>query len=664
MFEAYHVAVRVSLINGVTNGLMNISRSFAKAHGDAAKLQRQLDQIKFKLIGGAALAGTGMFGLSLLGKTLPYAKEYTRQLALMNTLGMKQADIARVVSQAWKTTNLVPTSTAARNLESFRELRSAFGSDSAGQAHAAMMLPVVARLSAVMQSLTGKEQSHVGFDMVKAIELRTGVMTEAALQRNSELMSKAIIGMGGTVTAADFHGALKMGKIASNKWSDDFAYSYLPTLMQELKTAHGGGAQSAGTILMSLYQQMHGKMTKAAMPLWVQSGLVKQSDVVKTSTGQYQVKPGAVAGTDVFEQNPYQWVQSYLRPAVDRLVAQKHISAETAINAMFSNRNAAFGAYNMYFKAAQYDRDKATINKADGGYGAFQKLLKTDPTLAAAALHSQWQNLLAIIGYQIMPSLISGTLALVKGLRALTDAMRAHPTLTRALVIGFAALSGALLFGGTVLLLSAAFDGLGLALKVLQVAKLWDFASAITGIGNAARAAGFAPGGVATAGAAAGSGAAATAVGVAGIAAVGLAGAYMSIRDIKREAAYKRAKQDLAHASTADLVTALDVAKFYERSNAQRAGGRHPSPFFGRLAAQAREQEAQFQGELNRRGSRYVAPGAAAGGGTVVVPVHLDGRQIARVVAKHQAKELGHTAISSGRPDPNAALPPAAAGYR
>lgn len=467
--EAYSVAVRVSLINGVTAGLMNISRAFAKTHGDAKALQRTLDQIRFKVLAGGALAGTGLFGLHLLGKTLPYAKEYARQLALMNTLGMKQSEIAKTVGDAWRTSYAVPTSTAAANLATFRELRSAFGSDTEGQAHASSMLPVVARMQAVMQSLTGKAQDHVGFDMVKAIELRTGVMTTEALQRNAELMSRAIIGMGGTISVADFHGALKMEKMGSNKLSDDFTYNYLPTLMQELKTAHGGGAQSAGTVLQSLYQQMHGRMTKAAMPLWVEGGLLKSSDIVRNATGQYQMKPGSVAGTELYEQNPFLWVQQYLRPAVAKIQAQHAgMSAETAINAMFSNRNAAFGAYNMFFKAAQYERDKTTISKADGGYAAYQKLLKTDPTLASQALHSQWQNIMAQIGYSIMPTLVSATLNLVGALRGLNQIMHEHPTTVKVLTIGFAALAAALTFGGTVILLSAAFSALSLVFTVIS----------------------------------------------------------------------------------------------------------------------------------------------------------------------------------------------------
>ena len=467
MFEAYTVAVRVSLINGVTAGLMNMSRAFAKTHGDAKALQRTLDTIKFQVLAGGALAATGLFGLHLIGKTMPAAKEYARQLALMNTLGMKQAEIAKVVGQAWKTTYAVPTTTASQNLATFRDLRSAFGSDPKSQAEAAAMLPIVGRFQGVMQSLTGKAQDHVGFDMVKAIELRTGVMTEEALKRNADLMSRSVIAMGGTISVADFHGALKMSKMAGLKLNDDFTYNYLPTLMQELKTAHGGGAQSAGTIMQSLYQQMHGRMTKAAMPLWVQAGLVKPSDIVKNATGQFQMKPGAVAGTGVFEQNPYQWVQQFLGPAVAKLAVAKGISQESVVNAMFSNRNAAFGAYNMMVKSQQYERDKVTISKADGGYAAYQKLLKTDPTLASQALHAQWQNILGQIGFSIMPTLISASLKLVGVLKVMGQVMHQHPTMVKTLTIAFAALSAAMVFGGTVLLLGAAFSAVGLAVSTI-----------------------------------------------------------------------------------------------------------------------------------------------------------------------------------------------------
>jgi hypothetical protein len=481
--EAYSVAVRVSLINGAASGLMALARQFNTTHVSAMALKKELRGIGLLMVGGGMMAAGGAFGLHMIGKTLPYAKEYANQLSLMNTLGMRQADIAKVVGQAWKASMDVPSTTAAGNLKTFRELRSVFGVGH--ESEAASMLPIVGRIQGALTALTGREQENVGFDLVKAIELRTGVMTQAALQRNAELLSRTMIGMGGTVTVSDFHGALKMGKMATNKWSDDFTYSYLPTLMQELKTASGGGAQTAGTALMSLYQQMHGRMTKAAMPLWVASGLVNASDVVRNGTGSWQMKPGAVKGTGLEETNPFLWVQQYLRPAVDKMAAARHISTESVINSMFSNRNAAFAAYNMYTKAQQYDRDKQTIGQADS-YSAYQKLLKTNPELAQLALQKQWQNLLGQLGFTIMPALIKGMTSLIGILQKVTAFTRAHPRVTGAAVGGFAALSGLLLIGGIATMLVGSLMALGLAFQVLggEAAFIGPLATSLRTLGT------------------------------------------------------------------------------------------------------------------------------------------------------------------------------------
>lgn len=647
MFEAYSVAVRVTLINGVANGLMNMSRAFAKTHGDAKALQRTLDQIKFQVLAGGVLAGTGLFGLHLISKTMPAAKEYARQLALMNTLGMKQADIAKVVGDAWKTTYAVPTTTAAANLATFRELRSAFGSDSEGQAHASQMLPVVGRLQGVMRSLTGKDQDHVGFDMVKAIELRTGVMTTAALERNADLMSRAIIGMGGTVTVSDFHGAMKMGKMATNKWSDDFAYNYLPTLMQELKTAHGGGAQSAGTILMSLYQQMHGKMTKAAMPLWIESGLVRPQDVVKNATGSWQMKPGAVRGTDLFETNPYLWVQQYLRPAVDKLAAAKHITPETAINAMFSNRNAAFGAYNMYVKAAQYDRDKLTITRADGGYQAYAKLLKSDPTLAQAALAAQWQNILAQIGFSIMPTLVAGTLKLIDVLKTLSGWMHEHPRTVKVLTAAFAGLSGVLVFSGSVLMISGAFKAVGLALKVFQVAKLFQIARGVTTVGGAISAAASQSSMSFTVANALTSifGAIATGAAILANVAIPVLGFAAMGVGVNKALNYQNVLKNPGAASPQELQAALA----YAHANAENYRGQLAKGQINPATGKAflSKWEADEQALRSGGGSPYVAARNRPQDNTKGI-INMDGKKVGEIVWGHQADAMARQAFAGG----------------
>lgn len=469
MFEAFSVAIRLRLVDGVSAGLMGLSRHFARGNMEAKTLQERLSKIgRTMAIGtGLTVAGGGM--LKLVESTLPAAREYANQLSLMNTLGMRQADVAKVVGQAWQTTFQVPTTSIVENLKSFRELRSAFGAGR--EQEAAAMLPTVGRIQGLLTALTGKEQDKVGFDLVKAIELRSGIMTEAQLQRNADQMAQTLTAFGGTLTVADYHGALKMGKMATQKWSDEFVYKYLPTFMQELKTAHGGGSQSAGTMLMSLYQAVNGRLTKASMPLWVQSGLVAQSDIVKNATGQFQMKPGAVKGYQEEAADPYLWVQTYLRPAIDRVTKARGITAEAAINSMFQNRNAAFAAYTFYNKAQQFERDRRTVEQAQG-LGAYEQLLKTNPQLAEQALQKQWTNIKAQIGFTLMPDLLKAASALVPQLVKLSQWINRNPTAIGGWVKAFAVIGGLLTIAGSMTIVAGTISGVKLLFDILKAAKV------------------------------------------------------------------------------------------------------------------------------------------------------------------------------------------------
>jgi hypothetical protein len=153
--------------------------------------------------------------------------------------------------------------------------------------------------------------------------------------------------------------------------------------MQELKTAHGGGAQSAGTILMSLYQQMHGRMTKAAMPLWVASGLVKPQRHREERDGPVPDEARRRGRDELFEQNPFLWVQQYLRPAVERLAKAQHISPETADQRHVLEPERRVRRLQHVLQGRR--STSATRSRSAGptaATAAYQKLLKTDPTLA------------------------------------------------------------------------------------------------------------------------------------------------------------------------------------------------------------------------------------------------------------------------------------------
>ena len=488
MSYAYSVAIKLSLANLASAGLKLFERDLLGANLAATKLEDKLKALKMIAVGyGLEKAGSTIFGF--LEKSIDASKEYTSQLSLMNAAGMSQRDIALSTAAAWQTSRDVLTSTAADNLKAIRELRSVFGVDHMDEAY--KILPTVQRISAIQEALTGKKQENVGFDVVKAIELRTpGVMTQEALNRNAELMSRSIMGMGGTINVNDFHMALKQLKTQAFGFDDEFVYDYLPTFIQEAKTK-GGSGSSAATALRTMMNTLIGGIgiTKASIPLWLESGLIKPSDVVKNATGQFQLKPGAMKDSLLLQADPVKWGEK--DGGAFTTVAKKHnLSLLQTVMAKAKNTNTQWAIYTILTKQAQFERDKKLIEGGGTSIETYQKLMKTNPELAQQALAAQWQNLLSIIGFQILPRLIPYMIKFADGLDHVSQWMEKHPDLTQDLVIGLVALAGTLTVLGTVLMTAGVVSLLGGIGPVIATVAggLGVVAASLAGIGVAAAA--------------------------------------------------------------------------------------------------------------------------------------------------------------------------------
>jgi hypothetical protein len=460
--DAYSVAIRISLTNMVSQGLLAMSKDLLGVERQVVNLQDKFSALKTIAAGwGVSHIGNGM--LSAMEKSVDASKEYTRQLSLMRAAGMSNLEVANATGSAWKTSRDVITSTAAQNLESIRELRSAFGPDAEHMKEVYAVLPIAMRTRAILESLTGKEQGNVGFDMAKAVELKTpGVMTVEAMQRNMELMSKTLMAMGGTLNANDFHMAIKQSKTAAFGASDDFVYNYLPTLMQEVKSKVGG-AQSAGTAWMTAYRAViQGIIKKSSIPVWESLGLISGNDVVKNSTGAMQLKPGAVKGAQLFQENPYVWAQTVLGPAVESYGKAHNLNREQTLSAMFGDRNAQWFFNTLLAKAPQFERDKKLVNSTNDSFTAYQELLKTNPQIADMAMRAQWSNIQAQIGFQILPKLIPVMIKFANALSSISDWADKNPGTFKDVVLGFTGIGVALSVIGKIMMTAGLIKFLGL----------------------------------------------------------------------------------------------------------------------------------------------------------------------------------------------------------
>jgi len=492
MSYAYSVAIKLSVANLATQGLRLLAGDLLAAHGAAGKLEGKLKALK--LVGiGYGLQRIGSSTIGFIEKAVDASKEYTRQLSLMNAAGMSQQEIALSTAAAWKTSRDVLTTTAADNLKAIRELRSVFGLKRMDEAYA--ILPTVQRTRGVMEALTGKPQENVAFDMVKAIELRTpGVMSKEVMQKNADLMARSLMAFGGTINVNDFHKTLKQTKQAGFGLNDDFVYNYLPTLMQEVKAGPTGGAQSAGTAIATLYRAIvQGVIKKSSIPIWEEMGLIKPSDVVRNATGQMQVKPGGVGYAQLYQENPYAFAQKYA-PIIAAYGAKYHLNREQVISGMLGDRNAQWLLNTLIAKVQQFERDKVLIKSGGTSIETYQKLMKTNPQLAEQALHAQWQNILSILGFQVLPKLIPLMVKFANSLDHVAQWIAKHPNLTQGLVIGFGALAVSMSVIGKVMMTAAFIKFMGIGPALTSVAGgLGSLGSVLgkAGLAGAAAVAGY-----------------------------------------------------------------------------------------------------------------------------------------------------------------------------
>ena len=352
-------------------------------------------------------------GLRVVGGMVKSAKEYADQLAQLNILGMTHRQVAESIAAAWKTTGTVLTTTATQNIAAIRELRQVFGGNEEGFRNVIGNLDTVQKMQAVLSAATGgKIGGDQAYTVAKALEMKGATREPAEFTTESDMMTKAIVASGAKVTPQDFLQAFKYGRAATAEWSNAFAYTVLPTLIQEMKSS--GGMTNAiggpGNALMSLYAGLVGgvipqknletwkkmglsdaemgelrktfaenKLDASNLSAWGALGLLDPSKVVKTRTGATKgVQEGAILGWELFQQNPYLWAQQILGPAMERAGYRTDQQKSAVIAHLVGSRTAQFMLQQMTVQGWKFARDIPLYQSAEG-LSAYQKSFADEP---------------------------------------------------------------------------------------------------------------------------------------------------------------------------------------------------------------------------------------------------------------------------------------------
>lgn len=517
-FEAYKIAVSINLVEHVSAGLANLSRHFQRTDMDAKALQQRLDSIGKMSLAGGLLAGAGALGLKAISSTITEAKKLAQAQADFHTLNLSSSENAEAFAKAAANSHKVLGTTITENVKQIHDLHTAFGD----LHHAISTSEDFAKLSFVAKVANhGKPVDGLINAAAKALEHRGGkvINDEGAFKTELEMMSQVMLGSKMRVSPADYLAASKTGKMAYQMYDKEYLYGNYAGQMQinggdrmgtqgmtAFSSLVGGHMDKKAKGFLSeldLYQEGFSKKRLAIMNSSL-AGLSpeERKTAIASMGGEAVIAGGLKDGlAEKFTHRPDLFVKEVLAPAIRKRfgmdLSNERVAAIIASN---FNRNTGDFLGTQVTMGSKLEKDTAIFGKSMNFRAGYAHYLKS-PEGAKQAAEAAMTNFKTVFGMVFLPSFTAGLLKLAKVIDTVVQAMERHPTITKVAGYMAAIISTAALLGGGLLLLKAAFSGLGLVMGaggVLSAGAVGAVTTAVVGLGAAfaALAAGFAVGSV------------------------------------------------------------------------------------------------------------------------------------------------------------------------
>lgn len=472
--EAYKVAVKISLVENVTRGLMMMARHFKTTDAEAKALQARLQSIgKMTLVGGGLLA-VSAGGLKMLEGPLKEAAKYQTEMARIASLGLGNGVVAHADKFAMAA-NIIGNS-ATDMARSYGDALAVFKRAD----EADFVAPIMARLKFANQALYGDEgggRDAAMMGLLKTIEYRGGTTSAGAFRSQAEMSQKIVNASRGRVNGAAMLQAMKSGGILAKLLSNHAFYLDSEPLIQEM------GGFRFGTGLNAVYSNIfQGRGSITAQQELYRLGLLDRSKVQFNKLGMLKkALPGAFVGEDAMIQGgPLGLLNNVLLPAFARAGITNPTAIQNELGMIFSNSRAA-----ALMGATFQQRSKIGMQAAANAraMGIDQTVGVAKGTLGGreADFTAKWHTLLLVLARNggLLDLATKGLIRLTDVLQRITTWAQQNPALTKFLVQGFAVVTilagvaGALLLltaAGRLLMLPMLLGRLGIAFRILAAA--------------------------------------------------------------------------------------------------------------------------------------------------------------------------------------------------
>ncbi len=473
MSDIYRIAVRLTMESNAPAFLASLAQQLLHVHANVRDLEGgllRLNRVKLAIGGGLAIAG-GVAMLDVLKKMTDQAKELSHELASVGNMRMGALAGASLMGRAdetaRRTTTQVPGSTESGNVRLFGESYSMFGEDGAAA--------INARLARFGQAIGGSTGDYHGAEeglyamlrsgdlMGKLVNEQTHKVDPDKLTGYLDTASKMIAATHGKVNTGTFLAMAQQGGPALSTMSEE-------GLMSMAMVAQGMGGFRAGTAMSSLKQQMvGGTMGKAQAQALESMGLINgfsfKDKKVRLSDHDRDTPFVKAMGTDML---------AAAKILQDTLKAhgKDDIQKQTDENyQLFGRQTTQRIISDLLRNLPQMMAERTRIEGAEGVNGQTTNRNDNDYGTVEHNMQSAYTNMMQAIAGPNSVAAIDVMKQITSGLNYMTDGIRKmDPATLISLGKGFAVAGAALTGAGAVALIAALGPAGWIALGVAGLA--------------------------------------------------------------------------------------------------------------------------------------------------------------------------------------------------
>lgn len=456
MATPYEVGIHLSATNGISSVLAIIAKDVLGLHASVAKLQAAFIALNPAIIGaGMALAGTGM--LKIMSGLVEKGNEFVKIQKDMAIAGATNAQVGHAVAAAWELTGKNKNLSASEILKTINDARGIFGD----QDVATHEMPEFVKAMSFLKAYDGGKHgghSDLASEINAAIKSGeiSGKIAPEEMKTHIASLVGAKIAFGEQVKVGQYLTAQRAAGAGARGWDDDFRYGIFSALVQE-------NGQNAGTMSMTAFNKIiGGQNRKSAYSAMDEVGILDREKVQYDQHGHLKsVGNGAIKGDDIFYRNPQKWVDSILRPAIEKVSSDPMIQSQM-LSKMFPDRNAAKFITELLQQGGKFHKDAALAATGAKNYLADDgKYVDTSLNGQMQAFREQWNNFMTALGSPMVENATKSMKLFADNLNSMLGPLVANSGAVQVIGSALGGVAAGLVLVGTALLGGALLAAIG-----------------------------------------------------------------------------------------------------------------------------------------------------------------------------------------------------------